>query len=105
MGEINYASLVAELIKPVVTHPEDVNVTIASINNDSVKVVVSVNQNDLGRVIGKKGRVAGYPNFFFCCLIPIAVTTTSSMACTSSFIVTLITVCPSTCFSTGVYPI
>ncbi len=59
MGEINYASLVAELIKPVVTHPEDVNVTIASINNDSVKVVVSVNQNDLGRVIGKKGRVAG----------------------------------------------
>ena len=59
MGEINYASLVAELIKPVVTHPEDVSVTIASINNDSVKVVVSVNQNDLGRVIGKKGRVAG----------------------------------------------
>lgn len=59
MGDINYASLVAELIKPLVTHPYDVNVTIALKENNGVKVVAMVHQDDLGRVIGKKGRVAG----------------------------------------------
>lgn len=59
MGEINYAKLVAELISPLVTHPEDVNVVVSSTENNVVKVVAKVNNDDLGRVIGKKGRVAG----------------------------------------------
>ncbi len=57
MAEINYDSLVAELIKPLVTHPEDVKTT-SSIDGDKVLVKALVNQDDLGRVIGKKGRVA-----------------------------------------------
>lgn len=57
MAEVNYESLVAELIKPLVTHPEDVKTT-SSVNGDKVLVKALVNQNDLGRVIGKKGRVA-----------------------------------------------
>lgn len=57
MAEINYECLVAELIKPLVTHPEDVKTT-SSVNGDKVIVKALVNQDDLGRVIGKKGRVA-----------------------------------------------
>lgn len=57
MAEINYESLVAELIKPLVTHPEGVKTT-SSIDGDKVLVKALVNPDDLGRVIGKKGRVA-----------------------------------------------
>lgn len=57
MAEVNYENLVAELIKPLVTHPEDVKTT-SSVDGDKVLVKALVNQNDLGRVIGKKGRVA-----------------------------------------------
>ena len=46
MAELNYESLVAELVKPLVTHPED------------VKTSCTIDPDDLGRVIGKKGRVA-----------------------------------------------
>lgn len=57
MAELNYESLVAELIKPLVTHPEDVKTT-CSIEGDKVVVKALVHTDDLGRVIGKKGRVA-----------------------------------------------
>lgn len=59
MAEINYATLVAGLIKPLVTHPDDVVCTVTSVDTGAVKVNVVVNNDDLGRVIGKKGRVAG----------------------------------------------
>lgn len=59
MGEINYANLVVELIKPLVTHPLDVEATVESATDELVKVTAYVHAEDLGRVIGKKGRVAG----------------------------------------------
>lgn len=58
MAELNYESLVAELIKPLVTHPEDVKTTSNKTDDNNVLVKVSVHPDDLGRVIGKKGRVA-----------------------------------------------
>ncbi len=57
MAEVNYENLVIELIKPLVTHPGDVKAT-SSTEDDKVLIKVKVNQDDLGRVIGKKGRVA-----------------------------------------------
>jgi hypothetical protein len=59
MAEINYATLVAGLIKPLVTHPEEVTCKVTSASATEVKVLAVVNKEDLGRVIGKKGRVAG----------------------------------------------
>ncbi len=59
MGEVNYANLVVELIKPLVTHPLEVEAQIESETDELVKVTAYVHQDDLGRVIGKKGRVAG----------------------------------------------
>jgi predicted RNA-binding protein YlqC (UPF0109 family) len=58
MGSVDYAVLIAGLIKPLVTHPEAVVVNV-EVNDDVIKAVALVHQDDLGRVIGKKGRVAG----------------------------------------------
>ena len=59
MGSVDYAVLIAGLIKPLVTHPEAVVVNVVSTEDDNIKVVALVHQDDLCRVIGKKGRVAG----------------------------------------------
>ena len=58
MGNINYEKLLVELVKPLVTHPEDVQVSVNSENEKNTIVSVLVNKDDIGRVIGKKGRVA-----------------------------------------------
>ena len=58
MGEIDYSSLVAGLIKPLVTHPEKVTCEVQE-QESYIHVNVIVDQMDLGRVIGRKGRVAG----------------------------------------------
>lgn len=58
MDSINYVSLVTEIIKPIVSHPNEVVVKQTSFNDGVCKLEVYVNQDDIGRVIGKKGRVA-----------------------------------------------
>ena len=58
MGNINYEKLLVELVKPLVTHPEDIHVSVNSENEKNILVNVLVHKDDIGRVIGKKGRVA-----------------------------------------------
>lgn len=58
MAAINYELLVSELIKPLTTHPDEVVVSTISEVANNIKVRVTVHPDDLGRVIGKKGRVA-----------------------------------------------
>ncbi|MBQ2891723.1 MAG: KH domain-containing protein [Bacilli bacterium] len=58
MGVVNYQVLLSELIKPLVSRPEEVKVVIVEQSDTSVKVSVSVHKEDLGRVIGRKGRIA-----------------------------------------------
>lgn len=58
MGNINYEKLLVELVKPLVTHPEDIHVTANAESEKDILVKVFVNKDDIGRVIGKKGRVA-----------------------------------------------
>jgi predicted RNA-binding protein YlqC (UPF0109 family) len=55
---INYEQLIADLIKPLVMNPEDVMVKKFSEENEVLTIQVIVNQEDLGRVIGKNGRIA-----------------------------------------------
>ena len=59
MDGIDYVSLVKEIVKPLVSHPEDVNVKQIAFEDATAKLEVSVHSDDLGRVIGKKGRTAG----------------------------------------------
>ncbi|QVK20416.1 KH domain-containing protein [Mycoplasmatota bacterium] len=53
-----YENLVRNLFLPLVMHPDDLVVKTLSEENDLTTLQVLVNSDDLGRVIGKNGRVA-----------------------------------------------
>ncbi|WP_174613267.1 KH domain-containing protein [Virgibacillus ihumii] len=50
-------ALIETIVKPLVDHPEDIVVTE---KEEETKVVyhLTVNENDVGKVIGKNGRIA-----------------------------------------------
>ncbi len=58
MAEINYVTLVTELVKPLVSRPEVVEVVVDTVDDKEINIKVAVHSTDLGRVIGKHGRVA-----------------------------------------------
>ncbi|MDN3014779.1 KH domain-containing protein [Neobacillus sp. NRS-1170] len=49
--------LIETIVKPLVDFPEDVRVDVSEDNN-RVTYQLSVNKTDMGKVIGKQGRVA-----------------------------------------------
>ncbi len=55
---MDYEKFIADLVKPLVLKPEDVVVKQFSDEDDIITLQVMVNADDLGRVIGKKGRIA-----------------------------------------------
>ena len=55
---VNYEKLIKDLVTPLVTHPEDLMVKKFSEEDELLTIQVIVNQDDLGRVIGKNGRIA-----------------------------------------------
>lgn len=55
---INYDLLVKNIVTPLVLHPEDVLVKTLADDGTELAIQVLVNQEDLGRVIGKGGRIA-----------------------------------------------
>ncbi|MCF7927182.1 MAG: KH domain-containing protein [Candidatus Izimaplasma sp.] len=56
--EVNYEKLIKDLVFPLVVHPKDLLVKKFSEENDTLTFQVIVNEDDLGRVIGKNGRIA-----------------------------------------------
>ena len=58
MKEIDYNNFLTELVKPLVMHPNDVSATTLAEDGDLITIQIMVHADDLGRVIGKKGRVA-----------------------------------------------
>jgi len=48
--------LIKTIVQPLVDHPEDVAVTENS-DDRNITYVLSVNKEDMGKVIGKQGRV------------------------------------------------
>ncbi len=49
--------LISVIAKALVDHPEDVRVTVVE-NENSIEYQLSVNPNDVGKVIGKQGKIA-----------------------------------------------
>jgi predicted RNA-binding protein YlqC (UPF0109 family) len=49
--------LVLTIVHPLVTHPEDIKLDITE-SDEFLEYNLSVNPEDIGRVIGKQGRVA-----------------------------------------------
>lgn len=55
---VNYEKLIKDLVMPLVVHPEDLMVKKFSEDESMLTIQIFVNQDDLGRVIGKNGRIA-----------------------------------------------
>lgn len=55
---VDFEKLVLDLVTPLVIHPEDLLVKKFSEDETSITIQVLVNQEDLGRVIGRGGRIA-----------------------------------------------
>ena len=49
--------LLETIVKPLVEHPDEVNVTLIE-REDSDLLELRVNPSDMGKVIGKQGRIA-----------------------------------------------
>ncbi|HKM29586.1 MAG TPA: KH domain-containing protein [Bacilli bacterium] len=57
MQEINYEKFLCDLIQPLVLFPEEVAVKVLSEEDNTIMVQIIVNPDDIGRIIGRKGRV------------------------------------------------
>ncbi len=55
---VNYEQLIHNLVTPLVINSEDVEVKKIAENEKLVTVQILVHPDDLGRVIGKNGRIA-----------------------------------------------
>lgn len=50
--------LIETIAKALVEHPEAVNVTETQVKGDSVVIELRVAESDMGKVIGRQGRIA-----------------------------------------------
>ncbi|HHT55494.1 MAG TPA: KH domain-containing protein [Acholeplasma sp.] len=55
---VNFEMLIKNIIKPLVMNPDDVVVKILDEDDKNVTIQVIVHSDDLGRVIGRGGRIA-----------------------------------------------
>ena len=49
--------LLEAIVKPLVRNPEEVNIAVSE-REDAIVLALSVNPSDMGKVIGKQGRIA-----------------------------------------------
>ncbi len=57
MSDLHLEELIVSLVKPLVDHPDDVQV-FKEENPERIMFRLSVNREDTGKIIGKKGRTA-----------------------------------------------
>jgi predicted RNA-binding protein YlqC (UPF0109 family) len=55
---VNYISILENLIRPLILHHEDLRIKEFPSDDDAIVIQVMVNQEDLGRLIGKRGTIA-----------------------------------------------
>lgn len=55
---VDFEKLIKNMIVPLVVNPDDVLVKIISSDDEIITIQLLVNEADLGRVIGKGGKIA-----------------------------------------------
>jgi uncharacterized protein len=55
---VDFEKLIKNMIMPLVVNPDDVLVKILSNDEETIIIQLLVNEADLGRVIGKGGKIA-----------------------------------------------
>lgn len=56
-SNIDISGLVSELVAPLVEFPDEVEVSSTETEDGATLIEISVNPEDIGRVIGRQGRV------------------------------------------------
>ena len=56
--KINFEELVLGIVKPLVNNPDDVLVKTLDAEDNLITIQVLCNKEDLGRIIGKNGKIA-----------------------------------------------
>jgi len=57
MNDTNYEKFIADMVGPLILHPEEMIVKKFSDEGNMVVIQIMVNSDDIGRIIGKKGRI------------------------------------------------
>jgi len=57
-NQVNYLSIIENLIRPLILHQDDLRIKEFPSEDDIILIQVMLNQEDLGFVIGKNGKVA-----------------------------------------------
>lgn len=57
MSDKDMRDLIKTIVEPLVSHPEDVKLDLKE-TDEFHEYLLSVNPDDIGRVIGKRGRIA-----------------------------------------------
>lgn len=57
MSDKDMRDLIKTIVEPLVSHPEDVHLELKE-TDDFHEYLLSVHSDDVGRVIGKRGRIA-----------------------------------------------
>lgn len=55
---VDFEKLIEQIVTPLVVSPNDVHVKTLSEEEGLIHIQILVNENDLGRVIGKGGKIA-----------------------------------------------
>lgn len=58
MASVNYISLIESLIRPLIQHQEDLRIKEFPSDDEYILFQVMVNEQDVGRVIGRQGKTA-----------------------------------------------
>ena len=56
-ASVNYISLIENLIRPLIQHQEDLRIKEFPSDDEYILFQVMVNEQDLGRVIGRQGKI------------------------------------------------
>lgn len=57
MKEMNYEKFLSDLVGPLILHPEEMVVKKFSEEDDVITIQIMVHADDVGRIIGRKGRI------------------------------------------------
>lgn len=57
-ASVNYISLIENLIRPLIQHQEDLRIKEFPSDDEYILFQVMVNEQDVGRVIGRQGKTA-----------------------------------------------
>ncbi|MCK9235751.1 MAG: KH domain-containing protein [Acholeplasmataceae bacterium] len=55
---VDFEKLIRNIVQPLVVYPDDILVKTISSDDDNITIQLLVNEQDLGRVIGKGGKIA-----------------------------------------------